>query len=107
MSEKVSGKEHPVTASCRQNLAGALAEMGSGEAETQYREALRVRRAALPAGHPHVAYTLSGLGRWLMAKGSREEGAALLQEALGIREKALPAGHPLIQEVRRALEKRR
>jgi serine/threonine-protein kinase len=107
MSEQVSGKEHPVTASCRQNLAGALAEMGAGEAETQYREALRVRRAVLPAGHPHLAYTLSGLGRWLAAKGKREEGLALLREALAIREKALPAGHPLTAEVRRVLEEAR
>ena len=106
MAEKVTGRDQLATASCLQSLAETLEQMGSAEAEERYRAALRVRRAKLPAGHPHLAYTLTGLGRWLRGHGRNEEGMELLREALTIREKTLPGGHPLISEVRKAMESR-
>jgi len=107
MSEKVSGPDHPNTANCHQNLAAALDQKGDPQAEAHYREALRVRRKVLPAGHPHIAYSLAGLGRWLIAHGRRDEGVVLLREALAIREKTLPPNHPLLIEVRAALDGKR
>ncbi len=61
-------------------------------------QALELRRASLPAGHPLIAGALDHLARaWLVAGRGRESlvrAEALRGRALELRERALPAGHP-------------
>jgi CHAT domain-containing protein len=63
------------------------------EAEPLYREALALRQAALPAGHPDIATSLVNLGNFLEITGRYAEAEPLLREALAQRQAALPAGH--------------
>lgn len=53
--------------------------------------------------HPHTAYTLVGLGQYLVDRGKFAEAEPLLQEALLIRRKSLPGGHGQIAEAESAL----
>ncbi len=99
MAAATAGAAHPLTANCQQNLAQMLAEINHPEAESDFRKALEVRRKALPAGHPHLAYTLGGLGALLVAKKQAAAAEPLLREAVEIRRKTLPPGSPLLAEV--------
>jgi serine/threonine-protein kinase len=99
MAAQTAGPAHPLTANCQQNLAQLLAEINHREAEPNFRQALQIRRQALPPGHPHLAYTLGGLGALLVQRNRAAEAEPLLREAVEIRRKALPPGSPLLAEV--------
>jgi tetratricopeptide (TPR) repeat protein len=79
------GADHP-------ELAGALYTYGTrlqntfreAEAEEAYREALRIREAALGANHLDVAAILGRLGPVVAERGRPEEGLALQERALRI-----------------------
>jgi tetratricopeptide (TPR) repeat protein len=71
-----------------------LAERGRDiEAEPLYKEALTIRRAALPARHPLIALTLNNLAVLYRSQGRLDEAEPLYKEALTIRRAALPASH--------------
>ena len=81
------------------NLALVLRAQGRlSEAEPLAREALEMRRRALPAGHPDIATSLNNLAVLLEAQGKVNEAEPLAREALEIRRRALPAGHPDIAQ---------
>ncbi len=103
MGRKLQGPAHPAVAISWNNLASLLEEMGKPEAEADYRQALAIRRKSLPATHPHTAYTLVGLGQYLVDRGKLAEAEPLLEEALSIRRKSLPGGHWQIAEAESAL----
>lgn len=102
MSERLLGAGHPATAGALQNMAEFLEARRRPEAGAYYRRVLEQRRRILPAGHPHLAYTLVGLGRVLASAGQCGEAAPLLEEAVSIRDRTLPAGHPLRMEAAQA-----
>ena len=62
-------------------------------AETLLHEALDLRRAALPPGHPDIATSLNNLAGLLAATGRYAEAEPLYREALDIWRAALPPGH--------------
>ena len=99
MAAQTAGPAHPLTANTQQNLAQLLAETNHPDAESNFRQALEIRRKALPPGHPHLAYTLGGLGALLVSRNRGAEAEPLLREAVEIRRKALPPGSPLLAEV--------
>lgn len=103
MGQKLQGPAHPAVAISWNNLASLLEEMGKPEAEADYRQALAIRRQVLPATHPHTAYTLVGLGQYLVDRGRFAEAEPLLQEGLSIRRQSLPTGHWQIAEAESAL----
>jgi tetratricopeptide (TPR) repeat protein len=76
-------------------LAIALQDVGRySEAEPLYREALKMRREALPEGHPDIATSLNNLAALYGSQGRYSEAEPLYREALGMSRKALPEGHP-------------
>jgi CHAT domain-containing protein/tetratricopeptide (TPR) repeat protein len=64
------------------------------KAVSKAREALALRRKALPALHPALARNLNNLGLLLHAMGRHDEARKHLEEALAIQCKALPKDHP-------------
>jgi serine/threonine-protein kinase len=103
MGQKLQGAAHPAVAISLHNLAALLDETGRDEAERLYREALAIRRQALPPEHPHTAYTLVGLGQYLTDRARFAEAEPLLREAVSIRRKTLPLGNWQIAEAESAL----
>lgn len=75
-------------------LARTIHELGDfAAAEPLFREALEMRRAALPPGHPDIATSLNDLASLLANTGRTTEAELLNREALDILRTALPAGH--------------
>ncbi len=99
------GQKHPVVAIHRNNRAILWALQGDSRAETEFAEALAIRRATLPKGHPHLSWSLLGFGSLLASLGRTAEAEPLLREAVEIRRKTLPAGHVLIREAEWAWKK--
>jgi len=64
------------------------------QALAHQQEALRMREAALPAGHPDIATSHGNIASAYRALGDYPQALAHQQEALRMREAALPAGHP-------------
>jgi CHAT domain-containing protein/tetratricopeptide (TPR) repeat protein len=64
------------------------------KAEPLYREALDIRRAALPKGHPDISTSLNNLASLLDTTGRYAEAEPLYREALDIHRTGLPKGHP-------------
>ena len=76
-------------------LAIAYSQLGYvAEAEPLYDEALALRRAALPQGHPNIATSLNNLAALYRSQGRLAEAEPLFEEALALRRAALPQGHP-------------
>ncbi|MBL8214619.1 MAG: serine/threonine protein kinase [Bryobacterales bacterium] len=101
------GQKHPVVAIHRNNRAILWAVQRNPQAEAEFREALAIRRAMLPKGHPHLSWSLLGLGALLASKGRGTEAEPLLWEAVEIRRKTLPEGHVLIAEAEWAWKRTR
>jgi tetratricopeptide (TPR) repeat protein len=59
-----------------------------------YEEALEMKRAALPPGHPSIATSLNNLAGLYKAKGEYDRALPLYEEALEMKRAALPPGHP-------------
>jgi tetratricopeptide (TPR) repeat protein len=64
------------------------------EAEPLYREALAIRREALPQGHPDIAQSLNNLAELYRVTGRYGEAEPLYREALDIYREALGDAHP-------------
>ncbi len=64
------------------------------EAESLLNEALQLRRASLPDGHPDIAQSLNNLAGLYYSQGRFAEAEPLYNEALQIDRAALPEGHP-------------
>lgn len=79
------------------SLGQALALGGRiGEAEPLLREALAIRRADLPPGHPWTMDTAGELGALLLTAGRCAEAAPLVEESWKGFHKFLPASHPYL-----------
>jgi CHAT domain-containing protein/tetratricopeptide (TPR) repeat protein len=77
------------------NLSGNLDELKRhSEAEILLKEALAIRRAALPATHPLIATSLNNLGFNAGAQGQKEKATALFREALTIMRKTSTKSDP-------------
>jgi tetratricopeptide (TPR) repeat protein/CHAT domain-containing protein len=75
--------------------AVALYQQGQyAKAVAKAREALAIRRQALPPLHPALATSLNNLGVLLKERGRYDEARKHLEEALAICRKALPKDHP-------------
>jgi serine/threonine-protein kinase len=91
------------------HLADLLRRRGDAgdldQAEARYREALAIRRRALPRGHPDLAGPLQGLARLELARldagvgGDAERALQLAEEAAEIRRAVLDEDHPGLREV--------
>jgi len=63
------------------------------QAETMYREGLKMRREMLPDYHPHIASSCIRLG-WLLAETGRpQEAEPLVDEGISILQRLLPPDH--------------
>jgi tetratricopeptide (TPR) repeat protein len=73
------------------NLGTLLVKTGDyEEAETHLNESLNLRRMFLPAPHPKIASTLSGLGELYRARQRWDEAVAVYREALEMRKATTP-----------------
>jgi hypothetical protein len=105
MDRKVAGDSTPALAMDLDALAGLLAVTRDiTGAEAAYREALQIRRAALPPRHPDTANTLVGLARVLLQRNDSAGAMPLVKEAVEIRRAALPPGDPAIAAAEQLLQ---
>jgi len=94
---------HPAIASTLIAL-GAIEQAGSpAAAESRFRDALAIRRAALPPGHPYAAVAESLLGECLALQRKPAEAQPLLDRAVQTLRARLGDGHPA---TRRAEQRR-
>ncbi|WP_293363204.1 tetratricopeptide repeat protein [Microcoleus sp. CAWBG52] len=66
------------------------------EAESLYREALKIRRKILVPKHPELGVSLNNLALLLVVKGKYDEAEKLFLEALYIKKYSLPEEHPSV-----------
>ena len=93
--EKVSGPEHPDTATSLNNLATLYESMVDyAKAEPLYQRALAIREKALGPEHPDTATSLNNLAELYRAMVDYAKAEPLYQRALAIREKVLGSEHP-------------
>jgi tetratricopeptide (TPR) repeat protein len=96
INEKVSGPDHPNTATSLNNLAALYDDQGRYEqAEPLHQRALATREEALGPDHPVTATSLNNLALLYYNQGRYEQAEPLYQRALAIREKALGPDHPV------------
>ncbi|KAK3938097.1 kinesin light chain [Diplogelasinospora grovesii] len=98
---KVLGAEHPDTPASMNNLANVLYSQGNinnlanvldsqgkyEEAETMYRQALKLRTKVLGAEHPDTLTSINNLASVLDSQGKYEEAETIHQQALKLRTK--------------------
>jgi tetratricopeptide (TPR) repeat protein len=78
-----SAGEDELLLAARDNLAGAVREMGDAEgAERLYEEVLQARRRVLGERHPDVGYSLNNLGELYRSLGRYSAAEACFREAL-------------------------
>src|SRR5262249_21321169 len=79
---RAKGDDHADLATAAADLALVKHQLGDNDAaESLYREALRIREAALDANHPIIAGTLERLSEVCAARGNFADAWALLQRA--------------------------
>jgi tetratricopeptide (TPR) repeat protein len=87
IERELFGEESPriaTTLHARAQLS--LARDAPEAALPDYREALRIWEATLPAGDPTSAYALTGIGKAELARGDAEAAIVALERALALRE---------------------
>ncbi len=91
-------------AGARNVLANVLAAEGRlAEAEAEYRRALELREAELPAGDPEIAVSRSNLGLVVNSRGRHADAEVEFRKALALMEAALGPGHPAMGTFRNNL----
>ena len=81
------GREHPIVASVRNNIAYSLHNAGKFEAaETLYREVLEINEGLLGEDNVGVATFLTNLGRVLMDQERNQEAEPYVRRAVAIRQ---------------------
>jgi len=86
-------------ATCLNSLGWSHHSSGEhAEARRSYEAALELRREALGADHPDVAWPLANLGLLDEDLGRFEEARKLHEQALALREAGLGADHPLVAQ---------
>lgn len=99
-SKELLGEEHPVTLTCRNNLAAALSEQQEfGPAEDLFRETLAKRRQTLGEAHPDTVESLVGLALALKRQQRFEAAESLYETALAALKKLRTADHPKVLDV--------
>jgi len=93
LHEQLQGRGSVSVAVNINNLATALEDLGDPAAESQYRESLAIRQAALKPEDLSLARARHNLGRWLLRAGRLAEAGPLLAQAATVRRTRLPAGH--------------
>lgn len=92
---KISGAEHPNTATSLNNLGRILHSQGEYSlARLYYEQGLAIREKVLEPEHPDTAHSLNDLGSLLKDQGNLNEVRRYYERALAIREKALGPEHP-------------
>ena len=89
-------RHEPLTRASILDMTGRV-YLSSGDTEAArgpLEEALRLRRAHLPAGDPQIAGSLHNLAGLERRQGRFEEALELIEEGLAIQRKAYPQGHP-------------
>lgn len=85
ISEERFGREHPVTATCLNNMSDILREMNRFElAETYARDALSIDRRQYTEPHWHVARDLNNIGLLFQAQNRIDDAASFYDEALSV-----------------------
>ena len=88
--EKISGKDHPLTAATYNNLALLYQQLGRfNEAEAFFKKALEIREDKLGKDHPLTAAIYHYLAGLYLHMGRFEEAEKFLKKALEIREDKL------------------
>jgi serine/threonine-protein kinase len=93
LNEQLQGRGSVSVAVNINNLATALEDLGDPAAESQYRESLAIRQAALKPDDLSLARARHNLGRWLLRAGRLAEAQPLLAQAAAARRARLPASH--------------
>lgn len=89
------GKQSAQTALALNGLGECLSKKNHCEqADSYYRQALRIRLQLFGEMHPSVADAYNNLANCLVQKGQYIDALALHQKTLEIRQKALPTEHP-------------
>ena len=89
------GRDHPITATSLNNLAGLLqAEGNYTAAKPLYERALAIRERVLGPNHPTTATSLNNLAGLLQAEGDYAAAKPLYERALVIDESVYGVGHP-------------
>lgn len=95
ISEKVSGPDHPSTATRLSNLASLyVSQRRYDEAEPLHQRALAIRKKVLEPDHPDMATSLHNLALLYHRQDRYGEAEPMYQRALAIREEALGLDHP-------------
>jgi tetratricopeptide (TPR) repeat protein len=93
--EKVSGAEHPITATSLNNLGHLLASQRDYSGSRDYYEqALAIQEKVLGTAHPNTALILNNLGYILFSQGDYYGARVYFERALAINEKVLGGEHP-------------
>jgi tetratricopeptide (TPR) repeat protein len=91
----VVGPEHPDTLLTRSDLAEVFYHQNKyTEAETEFREVLKLREKVLGPDNPNTLNTCFGLALCLRAEGQIQEASALAQRAAEGARKFLGPEHP-------------
>ena len=89
------GRDHPLVANTRSNLANALLLTArAGESEAMFHEAIRAWSASLGPNHVRVASGWWGLSKALEQRGDLDGAIAAVERTVAIEEAGLPATHP-------------
>jgi tetratricopeptide (TPR) repeat protein len=95
INEFVRGKDHPVVATCLNNLAALLqATNRLAEAEPLMRRALAIAEHSYGPDDPNVATCLNNLAQLLKATNRLADAAPLMRRALAIDERSYGPDHP-------------
>jgi len=96
MARELHGDDHLHVAQVRFELASAWHDAGGGDAEAEFREAVRVFRAHAAEPTVEHANALMALGDYVAVRGDVEGALALYEEALGIHEALYGPDHPFV-----------
>ena len=94
IQRRVLGAKHPEVALTLSDVATLTDD--AAVAESLYRTARDIQRAAFGSEHLAIATTNFGLAGILRSRGADAEAEALLRESLAIRERILGAEHPVV-----------
>jgi eukaryotic-like serine/threonine-protein kinase len=97
---RVYGDEHERTARVLHALAAATARRDLEKAGELWRRALEIRRAALPAGHPDLAESLSSIAGYHYSRREYPRARDLWREALAVFSRPEDRRHPINISIR-------
>jgi Flp pilus assembly protein TadD len=104
-NEKALGTEHPETLSSRADLAYALMNQGKfSEAESTFREVIKLQDRVLGPEHPDTLSACSNLAYVLARSGQRAEAVQFARRAANGGRKVFGADHPSTKDYEKLLQ---